>query len=201
MGIKIVRTLKLFVIFSKNHFTSFFSSFNPNIGYGNQRLLFSGNLPRMSVIVCVCFYAKFLLDHFLLEHSFDLLLEWLFHSRFLSDLNCTHSEFKPLAQIKLLWEFVSATLAGSIHFAGRSFGTIKVSPAYARSILFAPPIIREQLSVAIFGMFLNCLQLDRVMIRVILRMGFCVVNEYVLNCTPQLLHCLYSFYLSFTWMV
>ena len=43
-NIKIVRTLKFFVY--KFFFViSFFSSFNPNFGYGNQRWLFSENLP------------------------------------------------------------------------------------------------------------------------------------------------------------
>ena len=47
--IKKVRTLELFV---QNHFFTSFFSFNPNLGYGNQRRLFSGNLPGMFVVVC-----------------------------------------------------------------------------------------------------------------------------------------------------
>ena len=43
--IKIVFILKLF--FYKNHFSISFASFNSNGGYGNQRRLFSGNLPAM----------------------------------------------------------------------------------------------------------------------------------------------------------
>ena len=42
--IKIVRTLKS-ILYNSIFFNNFFSSFNPNRGYGNQRWLFSGNLP------------------------------------------------------------------------------------------------------------------------------------------------------------
>ena len=64
-NIKTVRTSQLFVY--KNHFfREFFSSFNLNLDYGNQRRLFSDNLPGMFQIseserdnllsVLSCFY-------------------------------------------------------------------------------------------------------------------------------------------------
>ena len=47
--VKIVRTLPFFV--RKSLFSLvFFSSFNPNLGYGNQRRLFSGNMPGMFTV-------------------------------------------------------------------------------------------------------------------------------------------------------